>query len=73
MSRSMTTRNDAAENYHRWYYDSQVWTKTTYLGVPILKWVGDLWNYQEIIHRLRPQLIVDRGLTIRARKFIPGR
>ena len=31
------------------------------MGVPILKWVGDLWNYQEIIHLLRPRLIVEFG------------
>ena len=50
-----------ADEYHRWYYDSRVWEQTTYRGVPILKWVGDLWNYQEIIFRLRPQLVVEFG------------
>src|SRR5579862_2791883 len=57
----MSIRNDAAEDYHRWYYDSGVWKKTAYMGVPIQKWVGDLWNYQEIICQLRPQLIVEFG------------
>jgi cephalosporin hydroxylase len=57
----MSPVNDPAETYHRWYYDSQVWTQITYKGVPIQKWVGDLWNYQEIIHRLRPRLIVEFG------------
>jgi cephalosporin hydroxylase len=51
----------AVENYHRWYYDTSVWKTTTYMGVPILKWVGDLWNYQEIIHRLRPRLVIEFG------------
>jgi cephalosporin hydroxylase len=50
-----------AESYHRWYYDSAIWTQITYKGIPVLKWVGDLWNYQEIIHRLRPRLIVEFG------------
>jgi cephalosporin hydroxylase len=53
--------SEAIESYHRWYYDSHVWEQITYRGVPILKWVGDLWNYQEIVHRLRPQLIVEFG------------
>ena len=53
--------SEAIESYHRWYYDSRVWEQITYRGVPILKWVGDLWNYQEIVHRLRPQLIVEFG------------
>jgi cephalosporin hydroxylase len=57
----MLTPNTAAENYHRWYYDSRVWTTTSYTVVPILKWVGDLWNYQEIVYRLQPQLIVEFG------------
>ncbi len=57
----MSDRNDAAENYHRWYYDSSVWSKISYRGVPVLKWVGDLWNYQEIISRLRPRLVVEFG------------
>jgi cephalosporin hydroxylase len=57
----MLTQNSAPENYHRWYYDTRVWTTTSYLGVPILKWVGDLWSYQEIVHRLQPQLIVEFG------------
>jgi cephalosporin hydroxylase len=57
----LTLSAAAAENYHRWYYDSSVWDTTTYMGVPILKWVGDLWNYQEIIYRLRPRLVVEFG------------
>lgn len=57
----MSPTNDPAEAYHRWYYDSEVWKQITYLGVPIQKWVGDLWNYQEVIYRLRPRLIVEFG------------
>jgi len=61
MGTAMLAPNQAAENYHRWYYNSRVWTTTSYMGVPILKWVGDLWNYQEIIHRLRPRMVVEFG------------
>ncbi|HTD38717.1 MAG TPA: CmcI family methyltransferase [Candidatus Limnocylindrales bacterium] len=49
------------EAYHRWYYDSLVWQRTTWCGVLILKSVLDLWNYQEIIVALRPSLIIEFG------------
>jgi len=57
----MPDLSNAAADYHRWYYDSQVWMSMTYRGVPIQKWLGDLWNYQEIICWLEPQLVVEFG------------
>jgi cephalosporin hydroxylase len=64
--KSMDAENDssiraAREPYHRWYYDTQVWNRTTFLGVPCLKSVSDMWNYQEIIFELKPSLIVEFG------------
>jgi cephalosporin hydroxylase len=53
--------NEAAEAYHRWFYDSLVWQRMTWMGVPILKSPGDLWNYQELIATRRPRLIVEFG------------
>ncbi|MBT4522028.1 MAG: rhamnosyl O-methyltransferase [Halieaceae bacterium] len=47
--------------YHKWYYDTQVWEKTHFLGVPCYKSVSDMWNYQEILSQLRPSLIVEFG------------
>ena len=55
-------RNQEGENYLRWYFDSLVWTKTSFSGVPCLKSVSDMWNYQEIITALRPTLIVEFGV-----------
>lgn len=55
----MTTEH--FEKYHRWYYENMVYARTHFMGVPVLKFVGDLWNYQEIIHELRPSLIVEAG------------
>ncbi len=54
--------NQEGEDYLRWYYDSLVWTKTNFLGVPCLKSVSDMWNYQELIAALRPALIVEFGV-----------
>lgn len=49
------------DGYHRWYYDTGVWTRTTFMGVQCLKSVLDMWNYQEIIYDFKPSLIVEFG------------
>jgi cephalosporin hydroxylase len=51
----------AAERVHRRYYEGEAWKRMTFLGVPVQKWPGDLWNYQEILHALRPSLLVEFG------------
>jgi cephalosporin hydroxylase len=38
-----------------------VWRTTSWCGVPLLKSVSDLWNYQEIIVERRPSLIIEFG------------
>lgn len=53
--------HDCAEGFHRWYYDSGVWEGVRFLGVPCLKSVLDLWNYQEILFDLKPGLVVEFG------------
>lgn len=52
---------DAPEAYHRWYYDNLLWKQRTWAGVPIYKSPLDLWNYQEILSDLRPDLIIEIG------------
>lgn len=53
------------ENFHRLYYDSHLfgktWVDTSWLGVPTQKCPMDMWVYQEIIHDLRPDVIVECG------------
>lgn len=56
-----TAPKDAPDGYHRWYYEKQIFFKVEYFGIPILKSVSDLWNYQEIIVQLKPRLIVETG------------
>lgn len=55
------TSADVHTAYHRWYYDSKVWETVRFIGVPCLKSVSDMWNYQEIIAELHPGLIVESG------------
>ncbi len=52
---------EAAESYHRWYYNTLVWKNVRWLGVQVFKSPMDLWSYQEIITELRPNLIIEFG------------
>ena len=43
------------------YYDSALYLRTTWLGVPIQKNPFDLWVFQEILHETRPDILVETG------------
>jgi cephalosporin hydroxylase len=51
--------------FHQLYYDSRTGGKpyrhTFWLGTRILKCPLDLWIYQEMIHELRPDVIIETG------------
>jgi cephalosporin hydroxylase len=53
------------DRFHRLYYDAEqhggTWRDTWFLGVPFRKCALDAWIYQEILHELRPELIVECG------------
>lgn len=51
------------DEFHTLYYTSreQTWGNTYWLGHHVLKCPLDLWTYQEILHELRPELIVETG------------
>jgi cephalosporin hydroxylase len=51
------------EDFHRLYYGtpSRTWQNTSWLGTPTEKCPLDLWVYQELITRVRPDLIVETG------------
>jgi cephalosporin hydroxylase len=53
--------DSAAAEYHKWYYGTLVWNKTTWMGIKCLKSVSDMWNYQEILIELKPSLIIEFG------------
>jgi len=52
---------DPGEEYHKWYYDNEVWEDVRFLGVVTNKSVSDMWNYQEVLAELRPSFIVEFG------------
>lgn len=49
--------------FHRIYYGSRgrTWNSTYWREVPVLKCPLDLWIYQEILHEVRPDVIVEAG------------
>lgn len=53
--------SDIIRSFHALYYDSEVWRKTYWHDTPVLKCPLDLWIYQELIRRIRPDLIVECG------------
>jgi len=58
-------QESTAEHFHRLYYDAgeqgRTWKDTFWFGVPIWKCPLDLWVYQELVHELAPDLIVETG------------
>jgi cephalosporin hydroxylase len=49
--------------FHALYYyrRRQTWQNTTWLGTDVLKCPLDLWVYQELLHELRPDWIIETG------------
>ena len=64
---SSNRRDEAAvvDNFHRLYFDARAfnmtWRNTYWMGHPVLKCPLDLWHYQEILHEIRPDLIIETG------------
>ncbi len=49
------------EDYFRWYYDRHIWKNLYYRGIRVLKFVPDMWNYQEIIYERPITHVVETG------------
>ena len=53
--------NDIVQAFRLLYFDSYVCGNTFWLGIPVLKCPLDVWIYQELIARLRPEKIIECG------------
>jgi cephalosporin hydroxylase len=51
------------DQFHRLYYHrpKRTWQNTRFLGVDVWKTPLDLWVYQEILHEVRPDVLVETG------------
>ncbi len=48
--------------FHRYSHDHlEIWKKTRWLGVETQKNPLDLWVYQEILHEVRPDVLIETG------------
>lgn len=56
-------QQDVIDAFHRLYYDLQEQTRenNSWLGVKVWKCPLDLWVYQELLYRIRPDLVVETG------------
>lgn len=61
ISRGAKRIESSGQDYLAWYWHSQTWRNISWLGVPTRKLPTDMWNYQEILTELRPQLIIEFG------------
>jgi cephalosporin hydroxylase len=46
---------------HYYEQSDRTWLKTSWLGHRVLKCPFDLWTYQELIYRIKPDLIIETG------------
>lgn len=58
---SSSGHRDIIDAFHRFYYESGLWDRVRYFGVPTQKCPLDLWVYQELVHELRPEVVVECG------------
>ena len=47
--------------FHMCYYNSRIWENTYWHGHPILKCPLDMWIYQEMIWKIKPDYIIETG------------
>ena len=57
------SHHNLISEFNKIYYNDEnnTWKSTHWLGTPIQKFPTDLWIYQELIYKLRPDLIVETG------------
>jgi cephalosporin hydroxylase len=60
---SPAVRRAVVDQFHRLYYHrpKRTWQNTRFLGVDVWKTPLDLWVYQEMLHELRPDVLIETG------------
>lgn len=58
-----TNRNLSVTLYSKFYFNNEfrTWRTTTWMGQSIWKMPLDLWIYQELMYRLKPDVIIETG------------
>lgn len=53
--------SDITRMFHMCYYNSRIWENTFWHGHQILKCPMDMWIYQEMIWKIKPDYIIEAG------------
>jgi len=65
-----TNERALVDEFHKLYFEARAfnmtWRNTFWMGQPILKCPLDLWLYQELLHRVRPEVVVETGTAFGA-------
>jgi len=65
LSHSREYESNVVDTFHKLYFDGRAfnmtWRNTQWMGHAVLKCPLDLWHYQEILHEVRPDLIIETG------------
>jgi cephalosporin hydroxylase len=52
---------DITRMFHMCYYNSRIWENTFWHGHQILKCPMDMWIYQELIWKIKPDYVIETG------------
>jgi len=55
------SEQDVIDQFHKLFYDSEVWSTTKWLGVRTAQNPNDAWIHQELITQVKPDFIVETG------------
>ena len=55
------TMSDITRMFHMCYYNSRIWENTFWHGHQILKCPMDMWIYQEMLWKIKPDYIIETG------------
>lgn len=61
LEKNKYVRKIVIKEFHRIYYNSDIWKNTFWFGVPCWKCPLDLWIYQEILYEIKPDVIIECG------------
>lgn len=65
LSLSREHEAEIVDRFHKLYFDARAynmtWRDTFWMGHAVLKCPLDLWQYQEILYDLRPDLVIETG------------
>lgn len=55
------TMSDITRMFHMCYYNTRIWENTFWHGHQILKCPMDMWIYQEMLWKIKPDYIIETG------------